>query len=133
MRASTFGDRRITKPDFTRLEQLATSGDAPQLAELLDEAEVLPAHATPSGVVTLDARIIVRDPKLQHRRILVVCHPADADASRGRISVLSPAGLGLIGLDAGKTACWRGPGGIETLAEIEQVLCEAEAATDVAR
>lgn len=126
MRASTFGDRRITGTDFNRLERLASGGSAPQLADLLDEAEVLPPHATAPDVVVLDATVIVRDPKLRHRRILVVCHPADADAASGRISVLSPAGLGLIGLAAGATARWQGPGGVETLAQIEQVLREPE-------
>jgi regulator of nucleoside diphosphate kinase len=113
MQASNIGERKLAATDFTRLEMLAAAGGPPQLAGLLDEADVLPQRALPADVVTLHARIVTRDARTRRRQELVICWPQDADAAKGRISVLSPAGLGLLGLQRGAIARWHSPGGEE--------------------
>jgi transcription elongation GreA/GreB family factor len=62
-----------------------------QLAEILNDAQAScrPTRSRPT-LVTMNARFVIRDLKLQRRQILAVCYPAHADASTGSISVLSP-------------------------------------------
>ncbi|GAB3760716.1 nucleoside diphosphate kinase regulator [Ramlibacter monticola] len=130
MRAPHSGERKLTELDSVRLRKLTAAGAFPQLADILDDAQLLPSHAIPPDVVTMYARFVIRDLKLQRRQILVVCYPADADPSTGSISVLSPAGMGLIGRTVGALAQWTGPGGEETVAQIEGILFQPEATGD---
>jgi regulator of nucleoside diphosphate kinase len=76
------------------------------------------------------AQFVIRDLRLRRRQVLVVCYPADADAAKGFISVLSPAGMALIGLPVDAMARWVGPGGEESVAQIERILFQPEATGD---
>ena len=130
MRASNIGERQLTELDFVRLKKFTAAGALPRLHDLLDEANVVPARAIPRDVVTMYAQFAVRDLKMQRRQVLVVCYPADADPAKGFISVLSPAGMALIGLPVGALARWVGPGGEESVAQIEGILFQPEATGD---
>lgn len=124
------GERKLTELDFTRLQKFTAAGALPQLHDLLDEAAVVSPQAIPADVVTMYAKFVIRDLKLQRRQVLVLCYPSDADAAQGFISVLSPAGMGLLGLPAGAIARWTGAGGEETIAQIESILFQPEASGD---
>ena len=130
MRASNFGERKLTELDFTRLSKFTAAGALPQLGDLLDEVDVVPARAIPPDVVTMYAQFVIRDLKLQRRQVLVVCYPSDAEPAKGYVSVLSPAGMGLLGLPVGALARWVGPGGEESVVEIEGILFQPEATGD---
>ena len=130
MRPSNLGERKLTELDFTRLNKLTAAGAMPQLADILDEADVVPAQAIPADVVTMYAQFVIRDVKVQLRQILALCYPPDAEPAKGFVSVLSPAGLGLIGLPVGSLARWVGPGGVESVAQIEEILFQPEATGD---
>lgn len=130
MQTSTAFDRQLTKLDAVRLLKLIGSGAAPKLADILDEAEVVPGPAIPRDVVTMNAKFIVRDLATGQRQVRVLCYPEDADPAQGRISVLSPAGVAMLGLPAGATAHWHGPAGAACGARIEEVLFQPEAAGD---
>jgi regulator of nucleoside diphosphate kinase len=130
MRAPLSGERKLTELDFVRLKKFAAAGSFPALADLLKDAELVASPAVPPDVVTMNARFVIRDLKLQRRQILVLCYPADAKPASGAISVLSPAGLGLLGLSVGAVARWVGPAGQETVAQIEEILFQPEATGD---
>ena len=130
MHTPTLGERKLTELDFTRINRFTAAGAMPQLAEILNEAEVLPAQAMPADVVTMYAQFIIRDPKMRRRQTLVICYPPDAEPGKGYISVLSPAGMGLIGLPVGALARWTSPGGEENVVQIEAMLFQPEATGD---
>ena len=48
MRASNFGERKLTELDFTRLTNFTAAGAMRQLADILDQAEVVPPCAIPA-------------------------------------------------------------------------------------
>ncbi|MFL5037240.1 MAG: GreA/GreB family elongation factor [Microvirga sp.] len=127
MQTSNFGERKLTELDFTRLTRFTTRGAMAQLADLLDEARIVRPQAIPADVVTMYARFIIRDLKLRRRQVLMLCYPWDADPAKGHVSVLSPAGMGLIGLPAGALARWAGPGGQQSVVRIEEILFQPEA------
>jgi regulator of nucleoside diphosphate kinase len=130
MRTSSLSERKLTELDFTRLSRLTAARAVPQLADVLDEAEILPAQAIAPDVVTMNSRFVIRDVKMQRRQILVTCYPADADAAAGRVSVLPPAGLALIGLSVDALGRWQAPGGEERVVQIETILFQPEATGD---
>jgi regulator of nucleoside diphosphate kinase len=130
MRAPTSGERKLTELDFIRLKKFTAPGTFPALADILNEAELLPSQCIPPDVVTMNARVIIRDLKRQRRQIMAVCYPRDADPATGSVSVLSPAGMSLLGLSVGAVARWMGPAGEETVAQIEGIMFQPEATGD---
>ena len=133
MLATIHGERTLTELDFVRLHKLTGSHPPPALADLLDVADVLPSREVPADIVTMYAQVEIEDLPTQQRQKLVVCYPDDAEPNAGRISVLSPVGIGLLGLKAGETARWHTPGGEEIAARVIAVLFQPEASGDYTR
>jgi regulator of nucleoside diphosphate kinase len=130
MRGSNLSERKLTELDFRRLHRFTAAGAMPLLLDLLNEADVVPATAIPADVVTMYAQFVIRDLKMQRRQILVLCYPADAEPGKGYVSVLSPAGMALIGLQVGALGRWTGAGGEESVAQVEGILFQPEASGD---
>lgn len=51
MLASNLGERKLTELDFTRLKRVTAAGALPQLADSLNEAEVVPGKPVPPHFV----------------------------------------------------------------------------------
>lgn len=120
----------ISDGDILRLRGLlgALNGgpalDHAHLGELRSELEraiVLPVHEVPDGVVTMGAKVQVRD--LLNDRIdsYQLVYPREADAAAHRVSVLAPLGTALLGNSAGVVVEWQMPGGTRCF-RIERVL-----------
>lgn len=74
---------------------------ADALTDLLVEARHVPHEELPPDRIAMNSRVIYREEPLGVRRSVVLAHPVDADAAAGRISVLSPVGLALLGRTPG--------------------------------
>jgi regulator of nucleoside diphosphate kinase len=72
----------------------------------VERASVVAAHELPEDVVTMHAHVVFADEATgaQHRVQLV--YPKQADMARGKVSVLTPIGAGLIGIRCGGTIAW---------------------------
>lgn len=97
------GDRRRTD----RFE--AAAADA--LAEVLMDARMVAHDRLPLDRVSMDCRVAYCEEPGGARRSIAIVHPADADPSGGRISVLSPVGRALLGRKTGSVATISVPGG----------------------
>jgi len=101
--ALMLGERR-------RLHSLeAAAADA--LVDLLVEARRVPHEELPLDRVAMNSRITYREEPEGMRRTVVLVHPIEADAAAGRISVLSPVGLALLGHKPGSVVTADLPGG----------------------
>ncbi len=95
-----------------RLESLAAAAmaRAPDLADrLLEEiarARLVPASKLPPTVVTLGNRVAWRDETTGEERTVTLVRPEQADIAEGRVSVLTPIGVALIGLSEGASFHW---------------------------
>jgi regulator of nucleoside diphosphate kinase len=91
----------LSNEDFRKLSALVASQNA-ELVEGLEEeisrAAVLPAADLPEDVVSMDSAIKVRDLDSGGEHEYRLVFPHEANASEGRISVLAPLGIALIGL-----------------------------------
>ena len=124
-------ERTLTPSDHTRLRRLLAQQSEPAAAgalqALLDGSEVLPGAAVPLSLVTIGSRVLLQDPGGAGAPYqLTLCEPRDARPAQGCISVLSPVGAGLVGLQAGQVAHWRTPGGHEGEVLILAVLSQPQ-------
>lgn len=87
----------------------AAEGDA--LVDLLIDARLVAHERLPADRVAMNSRVTYREEPGGATRSVVIVHPREADASSGRISVLSPVGRALLGRKAGTVATLRIPGG----------------------
>lgn len=97
--------RLLTELDHQRLRRLAQ--DHAPLQALLDNAELLPSPQLPADIVSMNSVVQVLDPRSGRTQDLTLCYPAEAQAEQGRISVLSPVGLSLLGRAVGSAAVWQ--------------------------
>lgn len=130
MLATIHGERTLTELDFVRLGKLTGNPLPPALAELLDAADILPSREVPADIVTMNSQVEIEDPATQQKQKITLCYPSDAAPGVGCVSVLSPVGIGLIGLRAGTLARWHMPNGTEGAARVVSVLFQPEASGD---
>lgn len=101
----------IGASDFARLTALAEtaaqrrSDAADQLLFELDRAVVLDSDALPRGVVKMGSTVSYRDEDGSVRTVTLV-YPAEANIDDMRISVLTPVGAALIGMQIERSIEW---------------------------
>ncbi|HEX7054309.1 MAG TPA: GreA/GreB family elongation factor [Burkholderiales bacterium] len=81
------------------------------LSELLMDARLVADDALPEDCVALGSRVTYREEGDAAPRTVTLVTPEAADAAAGRISVLSPIGLALIGRRRGASSEARLPNG----------------------
>mgnify|MGYP006780061095 FL=1 len=133
-------ERTLTELDHVRLLNLLrrdahSEGSAAHLRALedvLDASALVPSREVAPDVVTMHSQVLLQDSQTGQRNTLTLCYPADAEPALGFVSVLSPAGSALLGLQVGSLARWRTPSGDETAAEILAILFQPESSGDYA-
>lgn len=130
MLATIHGERTLTELDAARLNKLSVNQLPSGLADLLDIAEVLPSREVPANIVTMYSQVEIEDPATQQIQKITLCYPGDAEPTAGFISVLSPVGIGLLGVKAGTLARWQMPNGAEGAARVVAILFQPEASGD---
>jgi regulator of nucleoside diphosphate kinase len=94
---------------------------ARELEAEMARASIADAAAIPTSVVKMDSVVEFRSVAGQQRRVELV-FPIDADIARGKVSILTPIGMALIGLSAGQSIQWTARNG--TLHELTVVSVE---------
>lgn len=97
------------------------------LAQELDRAELIPSRQVPRDVVTMNSRLLFRTMADGLSRAVTLVYPAEADLRAGRLSILTPVGVALLGLRPGQSMAWEDrTGEIKTLT-VQHVLFQPEA------
>lgn len=95
-----------------RLEALAASvmRRSPEVGErLIDEiarAKLVAPDKMRDDVVTIGSGVTYRDLDMAREHTVSVVYPENANIEEGRISVLTPVGVALLGLSPGATISW---------------------------
>ncbi len=90
--------------DHARLSSLAASAldrlpeTADELLAELDRAHVAADRSVPANVVQMGSRVTFK-PDTGEQKTVTLVFPADADISTGKVSVLTPIGTALLGLE----------------------------------
>ena len=95
-----------------RLEALAASvmRRSPEVGErLIDEiarAKLVAPNKMRDDVITIGSVVTYRDLDMAREHTVAVVYPENANSDEGRISVLTPVGVALLGLSPGATISW---------------------------
>jgi regulator of nucleoside diphosphate kinase len=84
---------------------------AADLAAEVGRAHVLANGKQPKNLVCMNSEVEFRDDATGKTRKVVLVYPAEADIVQSKISVLSPVGTALIGLQTGDSITWETPSG----------------------
>ena len=126
----------ITEDDLLRLRSLLASKgklegrDKHYLSDLkkeLDRAIVVSAGEIPSYVLTMHSRFRLKDLDTGDVAEYTLVYPGEASINHGKISVLAPIGMALLGYQELDTIEWHVPVGLKRF-RIEQILYQPEAA-----
>jgi regulator of nucleoside diphosphate kinase len=115
-------DIMITNSDLQRLLPVIEQSDTPASEALemeLHRAVIVDPEQVPTDLVTMNSELVYEDVDTQTRRRVTLVYPKDADASRGRISVLAPIGSALLGLRVGQEIDWQTPSGPKRIRVVE--------------
>jgi regulator of nucleoside diphosphate kinase len=130
--------RTLTELDHIRISNLVrhasrstAAGPGPRpIDDVIDGAELVSSYEVAPDVVTMYSQVRVADLQTGEQRTLTLCYPVDAEPASGFVSVLSPAGAGLLGLSAGQTARWTTPQGGQVAVRILALLFQPEGSGD---
>jgi regulator of nucleoside diphosphate kinase len=95
-------------------------------AELRRAPAVAPADV-PRDVITMNSRFAVSNPRTVEAICYTLVYPGAAALDRGRLSVLSPMGMALLGARVGDEVCWTSADGPE-VARVARLIYQPEAA-----
>jgi regulator of nucleoside diphosphate kinase len=112
----------VTEADYANLSLL----ESQVLRRRLESATRIWSDAMPPEVVTMNSRVLCTDLEGGARRVLSVVYPDYADAAAGRLSVLTEAGMALLGSSPPKVLEWIRPGGIPQRVRIEALVYQPE-------
>jgi regulator of nucleoside diphosphate kinase len=126
----------ITRSDMDRLSALAEGyrlqgredrSTLQRLQDELDRAVVVDASEVSADVVTLDSRVLLVDLDSGEETSFTLVLPSRSNADAGRISVLAPLGMAVLGYRAGDEIDWEVPAGRRRF-RVKSVIYQPESA-----
>ncbi len=79
---------------------------ADRLFSELGRARIVPRAKLPANVVSIGREVTYRDEATGQEKVVTPVYPEAADIAQGRISILTPIGVALIGLAEGASLHW---------------------------
>ncbi|HOW42400.1 MAG TPA: nucleoside diphosphate kinase regulator [Candidatus Omnitrophota bacterium] len=100
-----------------------------ELEAELDRAIIVDADKIPSGVITMNSKVCLKDMDTGKDEFYQLVYPEDADIEQNKISVLAPIGTAILGYKVGDVIEWKVPAGLRRL-KIKKILYQPETARD---
>ncbi len=132
------GKIQVTSYDMNRLFAMAEQlrkrgGQVPagldQLEEELARCAEVKQETVPKDVVTMNSKVTLKDLTSGKDITCTLVFPDEADSAQGKVSVLAPLGMAILGYRVGDKISWQMPSGVREL-QIETVHYQPEAAGD---
>jgi regulator of nucleoside diphosphate kinase len=99
---------RIGRLQALAAAAIARSPDiADRLMQEIERATVVPAPDMPPNVVNIGSQVTFRDVETGQEQAVILVLPPYADIAEGRVSVVTPIGVALIGLAEGASIDWQ--------------------------
>lgn len=120
----------FTDFDYKKLIELIDTSASPLrtlLREELARGQVFCAKKIPRSLITMNSTVKYRDMVTGYIEKITLVYPWDVDVAAGKISILSPLGIALIGLSAGQDIYWRAPHGVRLQIRVLKVEYQPEA------
>ena len=113
----------VTASDMPVLNLLR--GYAP-LRHELERALVVSSALVPPDVATMHSKVRYVDETTGDQRVVTLVYPQEVNGSAGKVSVLAPVGMALLGLSEGQSIEWDFPDGSRRRLRLEAVLRQPE-------
>jgi regulator of nucleoside diphosphate kinase len=126
---TTFDHHRLSRLlDRLRREEdgRVAYGAADALEDELERAVVVDPHRVPATVITMNSEVEACFLDTGQSTALTLVFPAEAAPAKGRVSVLAPVGLALLGARVGDEITWPTPGGPRRF-RVERIRFQPEA------
>lgn len=126
----------LTSFDVARLDALMQSpalkrtAAVAALAEEIDRATIVPPQSIGKDVVTMNSTVRCVDELTGDHHHLTLVFPHESDVLSGKVSVLAPVGIALLGLSLGQRIDWPTPSGRQLRLRVEKISYQPEAAGD---
>ncbi|WP_025763895.1 nucleoside diphosphate kinase regulator [Dyadobacter tibetensis] len=108
----------LSEDDYRQLKQFATKGSANNemsLAHEISRAKIVKREELPADVISLNSLVRIKELTTNREMEFTIVMPAQADIKTQKISVLTPMGSALIGLQKGVQVDWKMPAGMRRL------------------
>ena len=124
----------VTREDFGRLvevlkdELFSAIADPKAFRELANElqcATIVDSASVPADVVTMNSTVKLTDLESDKPETYTLVYPEDADIAKGRLSILAPLGIALLGSRVGNSVRWAIAEGEDTM-RIAEVIYQPE-------
>lgn len=125
----------ITRTDQERLEKLiqleeefnqSSKIHLEELKSELKRAVITESQDIPPDVITMRSQVLLKDLNCEEEMICTLVYPDEADMLEGKISVLAPIGMAILGYRENDRVEWEIPGGTVAL-KVVKVLFQPEA------
>jgi regulator of nucleoside diphosphate kinase len=122
----------ITNPDMERLSALVEGyrlqgredrHTLQRLEDELDRAVVVDPSEVSADLVTLDSQVLLVDLDSGEQMLFTLVLPSRSNVEAGRISVLAPLGMAVLGYRVGDEIEWEVPAGRRRL-RVQSVICQ---------
>ena len=106
-------DITLSTEDYVKLSALvrAATNRMPELAdglsEELERAHIIEDEHLSTQTVRMGCEVDFRDDTTDKTQTVILVYPAQADIVQGKVSVLTPIGTALIGLQVGQSISWK--------------------------
>jgi regulator of nucleoside diphosphate kinase len=104
-------DRLSALVEGYRLQGREDRDTLQRLGDELDRAVVVDASEVSADVVTLDSQVVLVDLDSAEEMLFTLVLPSRSNADAGRISVLAPLGMAVLGYRVGDEIEWEVPAG----------------------
>ncbi len=125
----------VNSRDYTKLTGLisikpgSSDSEYRELSEELKNAVLIEPEKMPPDVITMNSKVRFKDIEESEDYIFSLVYPEDADTSKGKLSILAPIGIALLGYRVGDEVKWKVPAGEKTFL-VEEILYQPEANGD---
>lgn len=128
----------ITENDHDRLNEVIESpryrathaASLILLRDKLKQGATVSAYDVPKGAVTMHSQMRVRDLRTGEAETYTLVYPDEADINLGRLSVLAPMGIALLGTKVGQVVRFDTPAGTRRL-KVMRIVYQPEAMGDL--
>ncbi|MDN3672276.1 GreA/GreB family elongation factor [Flavobacterium branchiarum] len=108
-------DYQLLRELILKSKNSTNSKEAGQLAQELDRAIVSKGDTLDNSIIRINSHVTIEDVKANKQMKIQIVLPSNADVKEGRISILAPLSVAIIGFKENDEVDWELPAGIKTL------------------
>ena len=108
-------DYQLLKELILKSKNATNSKEVGQLAQELDRAVISKGDTLDNSIIRINSHVTIEDVKAKKQMKIQVVLPSNADVKEGRISILAPLSVAIIGFKENDEVDWELPAGIKTL------------------